>query len=71
MNNIIVIVIVIISLGGKDRTMTGILAVQGRDHDKIRQRQEELVMDGGLHRVLQDPGGSHSSSATCKANRLY
>lgn len=50
-------------LDGKDRTMTGILAVQGRDHDKIRQRQEELVMDGGLHRVLQDAPGVPLSAA--------
>lgn len=43
--------------GAKDHSVTGIFAVPGRDHERILQRQQEMVMDGGLRRVLRDSPG--------------
>jgi p38 MAP kinase len=43
--------------GTKDHSVTGLFAVPGRDHERILQRQQEIVMDGGLRRVLRDPPG--------------
>mmetsp|Transcript_170921 Transcript_170921/g.547791 ORF Transcript_170921/g.547791 Transcript_170921/m.547791 type:complete len:452 (+) Transcript_170921:106-1461(+) len=43
--------------GVKDHSVTGLFAVAGRDHERILQRQQELVLEGGLHKALRDAPG--------------
>merc|ERR1712232_1064786 len=42
--------------GNKDHNLIGLFAVPGRDHDRIVQRQQEVI-GGGLRRVLRDAPG--------------
>lgn len=43
--------------GVQDHSVTGLFAVPGRDHERILQKQEELILDGGLRKVLRDAPG--------------
>lgn len=42
--------------GNKDHNLIGLFAVPGRDHDRIVQRQQE-ILGGGLRRALRDTPG--------------